>query len=76
LIHGGFVATQPDVESYVHRSGRTGRAGSKGVCITLYTKQQEYILTEIERRVGNTFIRIGPPQPRDLVKVRASTCFS
>ncbi|MFN9939171.1 MAG: helicase-related protein, partial [bacterium] len=58
-----------DVEAYVHRSGRTGRAGQKGVCVTLYTKQQEYILTEIERRIGNTFVRIGAPQPKDLVKV-------
>ena len=25
-------------EVYVHRAGRTGRAGKRGVCITLYTR--------------------------------------
>ena len=26
-----------DTDTYVHRSGRTGRAGKSGTCITLYT---------------------------------------
>lgn len=26
-----------DVESYIHRSGRTARAGKMGTCITFYT---------------------------------------
>lgn len=25
------------VEDYIHRSGRTGRAGRKGICVTFYT---------------------------------------
>lgn len=36
-----------DTESYVHRSGRTGRAGRKGMCITLYTPRQRGGLGEI-----------------------------
>lgn len=26
-----------NTETYIHRSGRTGRAGKKGRCITMYT---------------------------------------
>lgn len=54
-----------DVDTYVHRSGRTGRAGAKGTCITLYTRQQENLLNEIQRTTGTTFVRIGAPQVLD-----------
>ena len=51
-----------DVETYIHRSGRTGRAGRKGVCITLSTGfAQEAVLQSIEKAVGNPFTRIGAP---------------
>lgn len=61
-----------DVETYIHRSGRTGRAGKKGVCVTLSTGlQQEAILQSIEKAVGNSFTRIGAPQPSDLLKAKA-----
>lgn len=61
-----------DVETYIHRSGRTGRAGKKGVCVTLSTgPQQEAVLKAIERAVGNVFTRIGAPQPADLLYAKA-----
>lgn len=28
-----------DTETYIHRSGRTARAGNKGTCITFYMKK-------------------------------------
>ena len=59
------------METYVHRSGRTGRAGRQGVAITLYTRNQEGTMKEIERKTGNTFTRVGAPQPADLVKASA-----
>jgi ATP-dependent RNA helicase DeaD len=37
-----------DAESYVHRIGRTGRAGMKGLAITLYTSNDRPLLDEIE----------------------------
>ncbi|MBP1682426.1 MAG: box helicase domain protein [Proteobacteria bacterium] len=40
-----------DNESYVHRIGRTGRAGKVGVAITLATKNEYRILHEIEEYV-------------------------
>jgi ATP-dependent RNA helicase DDX21 len=61
-----------DVDTYVHRSGRTGRAGKKGICITLYTQRQLDAVQYIERTIGNKFIMRGPPDQDDLIKVSAA----
>jgi superfamily II DNA/RNA helicase len=63
-----------DVDTYVHRSGRTGRAGKKGVCITLYTTRQRDMLSLIERRIGNKFIMKGPPDVRPAVDAAFARC--
>jgi superfamily II DNA/RNA helicase len=39
-------------ESYVHRTGRTGRAGNKGKAITFVTPYEEKFLKAIERYIG------------------------
>ena len=39
-------------ESYVHRTGRTGRAGNKGKAITFATPYEEKYLKAIERYIG------------------------
>ena len=38
-------------EDYVHRIGRTGRAGASGDAISLYTPQQEKLLIEVEKLI-------------------------
>lgn len=42
-----------DAETYVHRIGRTGRAGANGTAITFYTAAQRRDVREIERYLGN-----------------------
>lgn len=39
-----------DVESYIHRSGRTGRAGRTGVCICFYQRKEEDQLRYVENK--------------------------
>ena len=39
-------------EDYVHRVGRTGRAGNRGVAISLVSAEEKRLLTDIERFVG------------------------
>ena len=49
-----------DVETYIHRSGRTGRAGRKGVCITLTTGlQQEAVMKIIEKAAADLLRSMG-----------------
>jgi ATP-dependent RNA helicase DDX21 len=36
-----------DTESYIHRSGRTARAGNKGTCITFYNPKTSNLLHSI-----------------------------
>ncbi|XP_058045038.1 nucleolar RNA helicase 2 [Ahaetulla prasina] len=57
-----------DVESYIHRSGRTGRAGRTGVCICFYQRREDYQLKQVEQKAGITFKRIGVPTASDIIK--------
>lgn len=41
-----------DAESYVHRIGRTGRAGTKGLAITLYSSADKPTLEMIEKELS------------------------
>jgi len=47
-------------EDYVHRIGRTGRAGNKGKAITIVTPVDELSLRAIEKLMGQTVKRIVP----------------
>ncbi|MEN1936145.1 DEAD/DEAH box helicase [Paenibacillus sp. 102] len=46
-----------DVESYIHRIGRTGRAGGSGLAITFVAPKDEMHLKEIEKGIGTTLQR-------------------
>eukprot|EP00607_Mallomonas_marina_P007096 CAMPEP_0182435786 /NCGR_PEP_ID=MMETSP1167-20130531/77636_1 /TAXON_ID=2988 /ORGANISM="Mallomonas Sp, Strain CCMP3275" /LENGTH=463 /DNA_ID=CAMNT_0024627195 /DNA_START=150 /DNA_END=1538 /DNA_ORIENTATION=+ len=63
-----------DVETYVHRSGRTGRAGKTGICVTLWTPKTKYAVEDIERAVGNKFDYRGALQPEDVIRQSSSQC--
>ncbi|XP_027367878.1 DEAD-box ATP-dependent RNA helicase 7 [Abrus precatorius] len=56
-----------DVEAYIHRSGRTGRAGNTGVAVMLYDPKRSNI-SKIERESGVKFEHISAPQPDDIAK--------
>ena len=44
-------------EDYVHRIGRTGRAGSSGEAISLVSSEESGLLFDIERVIGNVLRR-------------------
>ena len=53
------VPWQPD--DYVHRIGRTGRAGMKGIAITLATREDAEAVDRIEKLIGHKIARAGAP---------------
>lgn len=69
-----ILQTHPpgDYEKYVHRSGRTGRAGKSGVCVLFYSQRERYMVGLIEHKAGIQFKRANPPQPTDIVRASVS----
>ena len=57
-----------DIDSYIHRAGRTARAGRSGTCITLYTRYTECLLEQIEQKAKIKIKRIGAPQKKDIIE--------
>lgn len=72
-----IVQCQPPkhAEDYIHRSGRTARAGKKGAVVTFYTRREENTVMLLEKKVGVKFTRIGTPQPEQLIKASAENAF-
>ncbi|MDD8059830.1 MULTISPECIES: DEAD/DEAH box helicase [Shewanella] len=48
-------------EDYVHRIGRTGRAGKTGVAISFVSREEERTLADIEKLIGQQIRRITVP---------------
>jgi superfamily II DNA/RNA helicase len=55
------VPWQPD--DYVHRIGRTGRAGATGIAITLATREDSDAVAAIEKLTGTKISRAGTEAP-------------
>ncbi|WP_420227604.1 DEAD/DEAH box helicase [Pigmentiphaga litoralis] len=59
-------------EDYVHRIGRTGRAGARGEAIALYTPEEEKYLLDIEKLIKRTVPRATLDLPVTPGSLRAS----
>ncbi len=52
----------PDAyESYVHRSGRTARAGAKGLSLTVLQPEEEKEIVDFEKELGIKFSKFSKP---------------
>ena len=59
-------------ESYVHRTGRTGRAGNKGKAITFVTPNEGKFLRAIERYIGFEIPAMEAPNPEKVAAGKAA----
>jgi ATP-dependent RNA helicase DeaD len=57
-------------EYYTHRSGRTARAGKKGISLCLVTQQEVRIVKQISTKLGIQFKQVAGPDRRELEKKR------
>jgi ATP-dependent RNA helicase DeaD len=57
-----------DVEVYTHRSGRTGRAGKTGVCISIVHSREAFRIKQIERMVQAPFHKLQIPDGKDVCR--------
>jgi Superfamily II DNA and RNA helicases len=56
-----------DIDTYVHRSGRTGRADKTGICISLVHMKEKHKIKAIEKQLGR-------PMERELIPTAQQVC--
>jgi ATP-dependent RNA helicase DeaD len=59
-----------DPESYLHRSGRTGRAGKTGIAIALVAPKEQQQLKAVEKQLGQAIERVNVPSGQEVFKER------
>jgi ATP-dependent RNA helicase DeaD len=65
-----------DPELYVHRIGRTGRAGKTGIAISLVTPGEKRLLRQVESFAHQTIKRAGLPTEDDILVRREERLMS
>jgi ATP-dependent RNA helicase DeaD len=70
LTHVINVNIPDDPEVYVHRSGRTGRAGSSGISIVITHGRNMRKVKSLERLIGKTFETKLVPSGEDICEVK------
>ena len=55
-----------DIETYVHRSGRTGRADQRGICLSLINLREKSKIKKIEKIVGRPFEKAMIPTGKEV----------
>ncbi|MBT3174544.1 MAG: DEAD/DEAH box helicase [Lentimicrobiaceae bacterium] len=53
-------------EVYVHRSGRTGRAGKKGISLSILHMREKHKLRAVEKIIGRSFEKYLVPSGKDI----------
>ena len=59
-----------DLEVYIHRSGRTGRAGKTGISISIVHTREMRRIRDLERMSGKEFIKKEVPTGEEICAIR------
>ena len=70
LTHVINYSMPQEAESYVHRIGRTGRAGQKGIAITFVTPREMSRLGMIKKVAKADIKKQDVPQIKDIIKAK------
>lgn len=70
LSHVINYSIPQEAESYVHRIGRTGRAGKEGTAITFITPQEYRRLLQIQRIVKTEIRKESVPEIKDVIQAK------
>ena len=68
LTHVINYGLPDDIESYTHRSGRTGRAGKKGTSISIIHSRERFKVRQIEKQIGKQFVDGTLPSAEEICK--------
>ena len=68
LTHVINYGMPDDIENYIHRSGRTGRAGKKGTSIAIVHTREKGKIRQVERQLGKEFVVGEMPSPQEICK--------
>ena len=66
LTHVINYGLPDDIETYTHRSGRTGRAGKSGVSVSIVHSREKSKIRAIEKIIGKTFEREHIPSGKQI----------
>lgn len=72
LSHVVHYELPDDVEGYVHRSGRTGRAGKEGISLALVSPRELSRLKRLEYALKVRFEKAEVPSGKEIILKRAS----
>jgi len=59
-----------ELEAYIHRSGRTGRANNKGVSIAIINTREQGKIKQVEKKVGKKFERKEIPTGKEICEIQ------
>lgn len=66
LTHVINYSLPDDPEVYTHRSGRTGRAGNKGISVVISNSRESRKIKSIENKSQINFIKMDVPSGKDI----------
>ena len=70
LTHVINFSLPDEQDSYIHRIGRTGRAGKKGIAITLIAPSERHKIRRLERRTNAVLQEISVPSLDVIINVK------
>lgn len=59
-----------EIETYTHRSGRTGRAGKTGTSMVIITRSEQRKIKAIENKIGQKFISKTIPTGMEICEIQ------